>query len=640
MSRKLKGLFYTIAEASALTMAFARVKENGGAPGTDHVTIERFEKRLRHEIGNLVEELLESRYQPRIARPVKIPKKSGGTRQLMIPAVRDRVVQTAASQLLVPGFEPIFEESSFGYRPGRSVDQAIWKVDKYRREGLRWAVDADIKSYFDNVSHEHLILRLNEHVNDERFTDLVSLWLETYGDNGKGLPQGSPISPVLANLFLDPLDEAFKHGKSRIVRYADDFVLLAPTRDLAEEAREKASKLLGKQGLKLHPEKTRIVSFDQGFRFLGCEFVRSIVIEDPWDEGENPTYAPAELDESKDRTGRSIPSRRTLYLASPGTRLSLGTGDCLEVSQAERPRLRLRPEMLDRLEIYPDVEVDMSALRTILETRVPVAFMNAGGDISGMAGPRVGINAKLHLEQAKASLEEQRRFKIAKAIVSARIHNQRALLRRLNRSKNDLSVVRTCEEINRVLRKLPKDGATSTLMAYEARSAKLYWDVLGQMLPETWIFLRRRRRPPETPFDALLSFLSVILTNDIEGAVLRAGLHPGFAVLHSVKNGNAACATDLVEEFRGPVAEACAVTLAAQRAIKPEGFEKGHNGFHISSPTREAIIRGYERWLSRSIKDPKTSTSIPWRQLILRQAKRYAKALLTQQSYKPYRMDY
>lgn len=649
MAKRLSGLFERIAEPTALTLAFARVRENAGGPGGDGVSIDAFARRLANEVTALTHELLSGSYLPRRARPAQMPKKSGGFRKLMIPAVRDRVIQTAASTLLVSGLDREMEDVSFGYRPGRSVQQAVRMVDKHRRDGFRWAVDADIRSYFDNVPHDRLIAKLEAHVDDSRFIDLISLWLEAYGAAGRGLPQGSPVSPVLANLYLDGLDEAFDERSLRLIRYADDFVVLARTAADAEAARDKASRLLKKEGLELHPDKTKIVSFDRGLRFLGHLFVRSLVIADPWDEGpaeqaDAPPPVDARTEPAPKPNGRSgVPprSRRVLYLAMAGTRADLGTGESIEVSEDGHTRLRLKAHLLERVEVHPDADISAEALRALLVAGVPAVFVDGRGEALGSVAPRAGVQGVLHLAQARAVLDEERRRQIAEAIVGARIHNHRALLRRLNRQRNDQAAVRACEEINRILRKLPGAGAVSSLMSYEGASAKAYWRVLGRFLPEGWTFERRGRRPPATPFDVILSYLATLATNDVERAVHAAGLHPGFAILHASKNAPSACATDLVEEFRGPIAESCAVTLVAQKAVRIEGFSRDRTlGWTMEAETRDAIIRGYERTLARPVKDPAGASSLPWRGMIERQVRRFATAIDTGGAYVPYRMDY
>ncbi len=277
-------LFQSAISVGALTAAFHKVLRNGGGPGGDGDTLQSFAQAAEARIARLSFELETGLYRPGPLRRVTIPKRSGGTRILSIPCVIDRVAQTAAATLLSDLLESEFEPSSFAYRPGRSARQAVARVAALRRQGWTFVVDGDIRAFFDEVPHKPLLGKLIAHVKDERFVDLVALWLRSFSDEGRGLAQGSPLSPVLTNLHLDVLDEAFQNGPIRIVRFADDFVLLARTRPGAEAALARAANLLADHGLVLNLEKTRIVPFEQAFEFLGHLFVRSVEIETDRDD--------------------------------------------------------------------------------------------------------------------------------------------------------------------------------------------------------------------------------------------------------------------------------------------------------------------------------------------------------------------
>lgn len=279
-----------LADLDLLWRAWARVRQNRGAPGGDGETIELFAADAMARIVRLQRELACGVYMPGPVRGVQVPKKSGGMRQLAIPCVVDRVAQTAAAMLLQPVLEPEFEEESCGYRPGRSVAMAVRRVAALYRAGYRWVVDGDIDDFFDEVDHRRLLEDLARHVDDPRLLDLVRLWLSSFSDDGRGLPQGSPLSPLLANLYLDRVDEEIRSEGVRLVRYADDFLPLCRSRRRAEAALARIAALLAKRGLALDPEKTRIVDFERGFRFLGRLFVRSLVLEARHEE---PTAARA-----------------------------------------------------------------------------------------------------------------------------------------------------------------------------------------------------------------------------------------------------------------------------------------------------------------------------------------------------------
>lgn len=268
---------------SSLYMAFKSVMENHGCAGVDGVTVEQFEGNLDINLKIMYHELADQTYFPLPLLKILTDKGNGEARALCVPTVRDRVVQTSVLQLIEPMLEKEFEECSFAYRKGRSVKLAVYKIKEYYEQGYHWVVDADIDAFFDSVDHALLLEKFKKYVHIPYIQTLIELWLKAEIWDGKslivpqkGIPQGSPISPILANLFLDALDEVFLKKGYKIVRYADDFIILCKKTDEAKGALQLSKQTLAKLLLQLDEE--QILSFEDGFKFLGVTFVRSMIM--------------------------------------------------------------------------------------------------------------------------------------------------------------------------------------------------------------------------------------------------------------------------------------------------------------------------------------------------------------------------
>lgn len=279
--RKWYSLIDKIWAMPNLAEAFQEVKANRGAPGVDGVTIKAFESNLEDNLEALQTALRNKTYRPKPVKRVYIPKADGTQRPLGIPTVGDRVVQAAARRILEPIFEAKFRDRSYGFRPGRSAHMALERIREDLRQGYRYVIDADLKSYFDTIPHDKLIEAVKEEVVDGSVLRLLSSFLQagvmdggSYYLNETGTPQGGVISPLLANIYLHPLDALMEERGHRMTRYADDFVICCRSRKGAERVLKSVIALLErKMGLKVHPVKTRIVNnWEESFTFLGYEF--------------------------------------------------------------------------------------------------------------------------------------------------------------------------------------------------------------------------------------------------------------------------------------------------------------------------------------------------------------------------------
>lgn len=311
--RKVHSLVDKVYQLKNLRAAWEKVKANRGSGGIDGQSLEEFEQGLDEHLGRLHEELRTDRYQPLPVKRVEIPKagRPGETRPLGIPVVYDRVCQQAVLTRLEPIYEPVFDDSSFGYRPGRSAKEALRKVWREIEAGAEWIVDADLKDYFGTIDHDKLMTLVTQRVADGRVLMLIEQMLTAgYMEQGRlfptpqGTPQGGVVSPLLSNILLTPFDREMRRQGYQLTRYADDWVITCRSRREAEAALRVARKVLKTLGVQINLRKTRVVHVRHGVAFLGYTVKR----------GSQALHLPAEKITSGARSGNlyAYPTQRSI----------------------------------------------------------------------------------------------------------------------------------------------------------------------------------------------------------------------------------------------------------------------------------------------------------------------------------------
>lgn len=659
-------LFQQATAVAGLMAGWAKVAENAGAAGGDGTSIARFAQSLETRLVSLSHTLRSGSYTPGPLRRVDIPKPAGGLRRLSIPCVVDRIAQSSIARLLSPELEEEFEDASCGYRPGRGVADAVRRVEALRRQGFVYTLDADIEGYFDNVPIDRLMDRLSQSITEGPLLALIGLWLEHGAVLGRGLAQGAPLSPLLANLYLDRLDEALSRQGLRIVRYADDFLVLAKDKTAIEAAHRRTTELLQEAGLSLNLQKTAIRDYDATIRFLGYAFVRGFALPSA-EEGDTVERALAQVadadraaeaeasalakGEAQEASGGYHLGLRVLHVRQRGRRLGLrneafsvraSASEGADGAHGTEPRelLAVHASRVDRIEVGPGVDVDLPALKLAMAHEVPVAFVNGHGRTLAQLARPLEPRAGRHLAQARLVLDPPARLDLARRIVSGRIANQRSLLRRVNHRRGVASVARACVALSGLDRRARHASDLDRLRGYEGAATKLYWRAFSALLLDGFTLSARRRRVGHDPVNIALDMTAGLLLRDMDAIVTAAGLHPGFGVLHGTNDYHDACVYDLVEEFRAGLVESVVLHAFNTRQLGAAHFSRlNDSAWHMERMGGDILIRAYEARAERPILLPRLGRRMSWRQVMLHQAEHFAAHVEGHAIYTPYVLD-
>lgn len=679
-----------------LLQAWYRVKANDGCAGVDGVSLASFERNLFSKLALLKDEVLYRTYRPKPLLRVNIPKKSGGLRPLSIPAVRDRVLQSAVSLIITPVFETEFEECSYAYRRGRSVKMAVEKIERLRDQGFTWVVDADIKAYFNEIDHDRLLIEVKKLIADKEILHLIKLWLQAVIRDGdriefvkKGVPQGSPVSPLLANLYLDKLDEAMLGKNYRLIRYSDDFIILCKDKNRAEKAMEFTEQVLQSLKLRINKTKTDVATFDRGFRFLGVDFVRSLTIKAQYPsvnpeevdfamlaevpaekEGQksdtissgkmsetlpetsmaeafsaagvapddfpetppphmNDLFDGLEDDDSDVERANHDPLLRTMYLFTPGVVLGKES-ERFTIRRAGKVVQRVLAIKVDQVMVYGNIQITTQAMQFCITEKIPIFLLSGHGKFYGIIDGFDTDPVLLHRDQFNRAADPGFCLDLARALIKGKITNSRVFLRRLKRRRHTVLLASTIDRLKGSIDKLAGAASLSEIRGYEGSAARAYFQALASLFSPDWRFSGRRKNPPPDPVNSLLSYGYTLLYYNLYSLVRGRGLNPHVGFLHPVRPGHPALVSDIIEEFRAIIVDTVVLNLVLNRRINPDDFTSSAGATLpclLTDPPKKIFIQELEKKLNSRLMCPSSGQQLDYRRCMEHQVLHLARVI-------------
>lgn len=624
-----------------LGAALERVRENEGCAGVDGVTVDHFAKQADERMGELLEAVAGDDYRAYPLLMIEVEKKpgSGKVRRLLVPAVRDRVLQTAVARELSPSFEEEFLESSFAYRPGRSVDRAVARIIQLRDRGFIYVLDADITTYFDSVSH----ILLKELIAAQGLADpyprMIGDWIgASYWDGREvkrlrpGIPQGSPISPLLANFFLADFDAELERSEFHLVRFADDFLVLCQTEDGARKAMEMVGEWLTKHELSLNLAKTQITGFHVGFTFLGVHF-RGQDVFIPWKYARpvgrllfKAGRMPERMLELY-RTGRPRRKAMAEALRQAGVTVVVGggadgvqkggtavaqlyvteqgaivrkSGDRFLVEKEDRIVLDVPYHKLEAVLLFGNVQITTQAMGEMLEKAVPVSLLTRTGRFLGSLTPPHGKDVLLRKAQYALEADEARSFEMSRLVLKAKLGNAASVLRVYGeRARAVETVAGTCELLEKLRVRLDECTDLASALGIEGTAAREYFPAVMRFNRSDLVWKGRAKHPPPDPINALLSLVYTLLLHEMASLTEALGLDPYLGFLHEPDFGRPSLALDLLEPLRHPVADRFVLTEINRRVIAGEDFEATAQGGCVLKPASlKRLLLDWDGWMT------------------------------------------
>jgi CRISP-associated protein Cas1 len=609
----------------ALLDAWDEVREAALADGQAGPELDRFEAAAARTISRLAAKLAEGEFAPHPVVAVEIAKQGGGVRRLAVPCLEDRVVERALLAELDAVIDPLLLPWSFAYRHGLGVRDAVACLVEARESGAAWVARADIDDCFERIPRWEVLSRLREAVPDTQAVDLVRRFMDRpvvgqrvpRAERGLGLHQGSPLSPLLCNLYLDAFDRAMLASGYRVIRYSDDMAIPVADRSDAERALADAAAVLADLRLDLDPVKSQVVSFDTGVPFLGST-VTSLT--------------------SPGAAALSHPLETVVYVDRPGSILR-SRGDRLIVEHQEKVLFRLNLRRVRQVVCIGRVGMTTPFLHQALHDGIDVVLLDEHGGHGGRLTALDLGDPTARRAQYKMADDPPAARELARAFVDGKIANMRVALLRAQRRGPDTELTSIAETLA-VTRLVLADAVShEEIMGHEGSATREYFRAWRQVIGPEWGFTARERRPPPDPVNAMLSFGYTLLVHEAVAALGIAGLDPAVGFLHQARWGRPSLALDLIEEFRPVVVDAVVLRCVSTGIVRHEEFDTDPaRGCRMNPRARDAFLAAYERRMLTLFTHEPSGRRVSYRVGLGLQAKTLARSVLSPgHPYRPIR---
>lgn len=598
-----------VAQLEKLRDAWQQIARERGEDSTRSRSIEKFAADPDTKLLRLSDELTSGNYHPRPLTQVMIPKSDGGVRELRVPHVRDRIVERSLLEEVMAFVDPSLGPWSFAYRPGLGVRDAVQAVVALREEGLEWVLRTDVDECFPSVPREFAKELLFCLLPDDSVQQLVVALLDRplRGRQGTvdvaGLAQGTSLAPLLMNLVLAEFDAQVAAEGHAMVRYADDIVICCGSRDEAVSALKRCQQILEGIGMGLGSDKTEIMSFQEGFAFLGEDF--------------GPRYPPA-LDQ-----GLRVPDDKTLFVGRPGSRIVMRKGQVMVRDKTDTTVLQMPAGHVARVVCFGSVGFSSGARAWAFSQDKEVIFASARGSFQGSFVPGRSTKYPRRLrEQLRCIDDEDRCVDLGRALVRSKIRHQVTLVRRLGRRQHASILATPVKQMLAAIDLLGEATSGAEIMGLEGVAARSYFPCLGELVPDDLAFELRSRRPPRDVVNSALGYAYAVLLGEATLAAHAAGLDPAFGILHREQDDRPSLALDLMEEFRPLVVDQVVMNLARRRWLTPtHGRSDGHSGGVLLTKAGKGIlVDAYETRMLTVTSGASPGVRASWRRLLYRQA--------------------